>query len=80
MRIPTVHLNGTGGLELFDQVTFASLAVGHAIDKLQAAWPNARDYYVQEGMAWKETIYEWGSRADRLIESRGSWSRSRMAS
>ena len=42
VRVPTVHLNGTNGVELFDQVTFALLAVGDAIDKLRDLYSKAK--------------------------------------
>lgn len=70
MRIPTIHINGTNGLELFDQVTFASLAVEYAMTKLRDAWPNSRDYYVQGNKAWGECINEWQARIDKLEEVR----------
>ena len=67
MRIPTVHINGTDGLELFDQMTFASLAVEHAMCKLREAWPNARDYYVQDGGdPVGDVIGEWRARVSKL--------------
>lgn len=68
MRIPTVHINGTSGSDLLSQVTFASLAVEHAIDKLREAWPNARDYYTQIDEAWGECLNEWNTRLDKLVE------------
>ena len=47
MVFPTLHLNGTAGADLQDQVTDAMLALHTAIKSLQAAGPNGRDYYVQ---------------------------------
>ena len=47
MVFPTLHLNGTAGADLQDQVTDATLALHTAIKSLQAAGPNGRDYYVQ---------------------------------
>ena len=47
MMTPTLHLNGTAGADLQDQVTDAMLALSDAINALQAAGPNGRDYYVQ---------------------------------
>ena len=49
MVFPTLHLNGTAGADLQDQVTDAMLALSDAITALQAAGPNGRDYYVQPG-------------------------------
>lgn len=68
MRIPTVHINGTSGLELFDQVVDVSRAVENAIDKMRDAWPNARDYYVQGGAAWGGCMNEWTTRMGKLVE------------
>jgi hypothetical protein len=45
---PTIHLNGTAGADLQDQVTDAMLALHTAMNALQAAGPNGRDYYVQQ--------------------------------
>ena len=47
MIFPLIHLNGTAGADLQDQVTDAMLALSDAINALQAAGPNGRDYYVQ---------------------------------
>jgi len=49
MMFPTIHLNGTAGADLQDQVTDAMLALSDTITALQAAGPNSRDYYVQPG-------------------------------
>ena len=68
MRIPTVHINGTDGLELFDQVVYASRAVENAIDKMRDAWPNARDYYVQGDEVMSEAVREWSARTEKLNE------------
>jgi hypothetical protein len=48
MMLPTIHLNGTAGADLQDQITDAMLALHTAIKALQAAGPNGRDYYVQQ--------------------------------
>ena len=47
MMVPTVHLNGTSKCELMRQVMGARIALHTAIDALQQACPNGRDYYVQ---------------------------------
>ena len=67
MRIPTVHMNGTGAEALVEQVIEAAHAVDHAIDKLRDAWPNGRDYYVQGDSALREAQAEWQARTDKLI-------------
>jgi len=48
MMLPTIHLNGTSGADLQDQVTDAMLALHTAMKALQAAGPHGRDYYVQQ--------------------------------
>lgn len=70
MRIPTVHMNGTGGDDLLDQVTEAAQAIGTAVTKLRAAWPNGRDYYIQGESATKEAMHEWWLRVEKLHEVR----------
>lgn len=67
MRIPTVHLNGTSGLELFDQVVDAARGVENAIQKLEKTRPNARDYYVQGDKAWGKCMTEWQARIGKLL-------------
>jgi len=47
MTLPTIHLNGTGAQALLDGYIDAGQAVRAAIDALQAAAPNGRDYYPQ---------------------------------
>lgn len=49
LSFPTVHLNGTSGDVLLRQFKDARLALRQAVDALQCAAPNARDYYVQPG-------------------------------
>lgn len=67
MRIPTVHMNGTGAETLLEQTTEAARAVDEAIDKIRAAWPNGRDYYVQGDNALREAQAEWQARVDKLM-------------
>ncbi len=47
VAIPTVHLNGTSGAVLLEQLKDARCALDGALQALYAAAPNARDYYVQ---------------------------------
>lgn len=66
MRKPTIHLNGTSGQDLLDQV----LGVKHAVDTanamLRKAWPNGRDYYVQGDGAYAEVMAEWEEHSRKL--------------
>ena len=53
--LPTVHLNGTSRDELVRQLVEAGKALQVALDKLRAAYPHERDYYVNpDPMAYKK--------------------------
>jgi hypothetical protein len=47
LSIPTVHLNGTHVADLVAQYRDAAAAIREAMEKLAAATPHGRDYYVQ---------------------------------
>ena len=49
LTVPTVHLNGTSRDTLLEGYIAALDALRLAREALQAAAPNARDYYVQAG-------------------------------
>lgn len=66
MMVPTVHLNGTSKCELMRQVMGARIALHTAIDALQQACPNGRDYYVQGPDATSKAMTEHRSRLQRL--------------
>ena len=66
IRVPTVHLNGTGAESLAKDNREASAAIRAAIDAVGRATPNARDYYVQESGADLEAMREHVSRLGRL--------------
>ena len=67
MVFPTLHLNGTASADLQDQVTDAMLALHTAINALQAAGPNGRDYYVQRDVtAFAQAQQQHGDRLARL--------------
>jgi hypothetical protein len=44
MKVPTIHLNGSGRAALLDQLSTAASATGRAIESLCLAAPNGRDY------------------------------------
>jgi len=46
--VPTVHMNGTGGAELLDDVTNNLTAINRALAALNATPPHQRDYYVND--------------------------------
>lgn len=64
--VPTVHLNGTSKQELLNQAEDARDAVEVAISLLQAAAPNARDYYPQSGRAFEQARRQHQDRLSRL--------------
>lgn len=70
LTMPTIHLNGTSRSELLEQQVVAIDAVRKAIDALQQASPNGRDYYVQGGHAFTAAREEHTSRLSRLVEVR----------
>jgi hypothetical protein len=61
--IPTVHLNGTKGRVLVDQLQNASEALHKALAALAEASPHGRDYYPQGESAFQTAA---GAHADRL--------------
>lgn len=65
---PTVHLNGTSGSDLREQLHRAHEVVRLAADALQAAAPNARDYYVQGAAAFPRARDEHYARLRKLGE------------
>lgn len=62
MRAPTIHLNGTSGDTLRDQYLDAAAALDRAIEVMQDAAPNARDYYPQGADAFREALLEHSER------------------
>lgn len=70
LRVPRVHLNGTAAEDLERQVEEAARAVDTALEKLAAANPNGRDYYVQGDDALREAQEQHRSRVERLTTVR----------
>lgn len=68
MRTPTVHLNGTSRETLRESYQEAYDAILNAREKLRAACPNARDYYVQGPEAFREAAEEHARRDRALFE------------
>lgn len=54
MILPTIHLNGTSRIELFDSHVAAIVALDQAIAALRRAAPNSRDYYPQSPQAYAQ--------------------------
>lgn len=61
---PIVHTNGTSGRELADQLSNAGAALQAAMEALRAAYPNGRDYYIQD--THKAACTEWDARFEKL--------------
>ncbi len=53
MMTPTIHINGTSREQLLDGYLSALEELERAIYKLSLTAPNGRDYYVQDGDAWR---------------------------
>lgn len=66
LAIPTVHLNGTSQSELLNQQTDAAQAIFKAMNALNDASPNGRDYYPQGPDALKKAQKEHADRMQRL--------------
>lgn len=64
--VPTVHMNGTSKKELLEQLSNAYGACRIAGQTLRSAWPNGRDYYVQDSGAFGRAVQEWESRLERI--------------
>jgi hypothetical protein len=63
---PTVHLNGTSGKELMEQIRNAHFAVAEARRVHGLACPNGRDYYLQKDGALRLAIEQHRQRAAAL--------------
>jgi hypothetical protein len=65
---PSIHLNGTPAERLLDQYCDAGKAIRQAIDALNDARPNPRDYYPQGDNAYATAAKEQEARLDKLRE------------
>lgn len=68
MISPTIHLNGTSREQLLEQVTEAANALRTALNLIQEAHPNARDYYPQGPTAYRDAEAEHQARSRRVQE------------
>ena len=68
LEIPTVHLNGTSGEDLLEQITEAGSAAFALLKALERAAPNGRDYYVQGPDSLKRAEAEHRNRASKVKE------------
>lgn len=68
--VPCVHLNGTSGQDLLDQIDDAFMAIDAAIEALAKAAPNGRDYYVYGSEAYTQAADQHQARMQKLREVR----------
>jgi len=66
MKTPTLHLNGTSGQELREQLALAVEAIVRAQEKLMQAMPHGRDYYPQGNDAIFQAQSEMRARDTKL--------------
>jgi hypothetical protein len=66
LKVPTIHLNGTGGPGLFEQIKTAVDTAAAAIKAHVAAAPHGRDYYVQNPNAYGAARAQWENRQGKL--------------
>ncbi len=66
MRTPTININGTSSKELLDGFRKAHRAVSDAMNALNEAAPNGRDYYPQGPDALREAQQEHRARLEKL--------------
>lgn len=68
MRKPTLHMNGTSGQALLEQVEGVLSALRKLQEAMANATPNGRDYYVQGDGAAGEAIAEHDARRMKLCD------------
>lgn len=66
MQKPLVHLNGSSKSDLAEGYHRAGTAIQAALEALQAASPNARDYYPQGPDAFSAARREHDARCESL--------------
>jgi len=68
MRVPTVHLNGTGKDRLIEGYLNAHTSLRDAQKALEEIEFNPRDYYVQGPEAWEEAKREMNIRFEIIAK------------
>jgi len=56
--LPTIHLNGTSAENLYREYHAVRIAIDAAVDALQVATCNLRDFYPQERSAFEQARAE----------------------
>ena len=67
MIVPSIHMNGTGGKALLEQVTEAAYRAKLFLDALADMAPNGRDYYPQGPTALKQATADNKARASKVL-------------
>jgi len=67
--IPTIHLNGTAGEDLKQEYYAAYKAIDAAIDALQTATFNGRDFYPQGSHAYSQARTERDATFEKLCQA-----------
>jgi hypothetical protein len=67
VRIPTLHLNGSSADALKEQLLDVANALRVAMRAMEAAGPNARDYYPQGEQAYPEARLEHERRLKQIL-------------
>ena len=70
MKTPTIHMNGTSRKDLLESYMNAMDKLREAIQAVSDAYPNGRDYYVQESGAYQVAVAEQQDRLQRLTSVR----------
>jgi hypothetical protein len=65
MTLPTIHLNGTHPRDLLEDQMAVTNALRAAIESMQRACPNGRDYYPQSSTAFQAAMDE---HRDRILK------------
>ena len=65
---PTIHMNGSAKKTLMENLGAVSYALRNALDTLDNAAPNARDYYPQGGTAFAIARADPRPRAQKVLD------------
>jgi hypothetical protein len=65
LTVPTLHLNGSGWDNLYEQYHEALMAIQTALEKLPR--PHGRDYYVQGDHAYMEARRQFEAQREKLV-------------
>ena len=66
LTFPTIHLNGSSGMQLQEDLLHAANAIYEAREKLNQCAPHGRDYYVQGDEALQLAQEQFNDRVKKL--------------